>query len=178
MDLSEFFKWLKGIILGNSQVEEPKPQPEPQPEEYTVKTYKATGMEHRLDNLLRLGIENPSYSWTKKELIEEGLTEERIWETEFYPSKVELVPEPDNPYDPNAIKVVVDGEHVAYIKQGSCKHLLKVIKEDRIKKIECEIGGGRYKYIAEDYNDYGKEVYTLDRDTVPYFVHLQITEKR
>lgn len=174
MKLSAFFKWLKDKAAGTIQVEEPKPQPEA----YTVKTYKATGMEHRLESLLRLKVTNWDYPKTKKELIEDGLINERVWEFEFYPTKVDLVPEPDNPYDPNAIKVMVDGEHVAYIKSGSCKHLLKVIKEGRIKKIKCEIGGGRYKYISEGYNDYGKEVYTLDRGTAPHFVHLHIAEKR
>lgn len=143
----------------------------------TVKTYKATGMAYRLDNLLRLGVKNEEYSKSKKELIEDGQIGESVWEFNFCPSNVELIPEPDNPHDPNAIKVVVDGAHVAYIKKGSCAHLLKVIKENRIEKIECEIAGGQYKYVVEEYNDDGKKTYLLEKDNAPHFVHLHITEK-
>lgn len=33
-------------------------------------------------------------------------------------SKVKFEPEPDNPHDPNALKVLVDGEHVGYVPRG------------------------------------------------------------
>ena len=143
-----------------------------------IKTYHATGMGHYLDNLLSLGIKNEDFEKSKKALIDEGLVEERVWEYEFYPLKVELVPEPDNPYDSKAIKVIVDGVHVAYIKKGSCSHLLKVIQEGRIEGIKCQIGGGRYKYISEEWDDEMENVtYTLESDSRPYFVWLYITEK-
>jgi hypothetical protein len=138
-------------------------------------------MEHRLENLLSLSIENEDYSKSKKSLIEDGLIEEKVWEYEFYPNKVELTPEPDNPYDPNAIKVIVDGKHVAYIKKDSCAHLLKVIREGRIENIKCVIGGGNYKYIYEgegdDWEATGEPSYTLEKDFKSYFVWLYITEK-
>ena len=156
----------------------PKP-PEPAPKPDTVeKKYKVTGMEHYKENILSLSYENSNYSLNKRELIEEYLTEERIYEREIDVVRVELVPEPDNPHDPKAIKVILDGYHVGYIKAGSCTHLLKVIREDRIQKITCEAGGGRYKYVSLDgYTESGKEIYTLDRDTAPWFVHLTVTEK-
>ena len=156
----------------------PTPPPPPAPKKPEPKTYKVTGMEHYLDNILTLACTGDHYDLTKKELIEYGLTEERIWQQEFYPGKVELVPEPDNPHDPKAIKVMVDGQHVGYIKKGSCAHLLKVIKEGRLGRIECEMGGGNYKYIEEDYDDErDKYVYNMDRGSAPYFVHLKIEEK-
>ena len=114
------------------------------------KKYKVTGMEHYIDNIIALAVKNDDYRLSKKELIEECLENERIYECDFYFTKVELVPEPDNPYDPNAVKVIVDDVLVGYIKAGSCTHILKVLKEDRIVKIECEIGGGNYKYLGYD----------------------------
>lgn len=141
------------------------------------KTYRVTGMSNYEDNLLNLASENSDYELSKRELIDSGLIDEQIWKYDFYPEKVELVPEPDNPQDGNAIKVVVDGEHVGYIKSGSCAHLLKVISEDRIQKIDCTIGGGPCKYISEEYDDEkDKSTYTLEQDTRPYFVHLEIEE--
>lgn len=156
----------------------PKP-PEPAPKPDTVeKKYKVTGMEHYKDNILSLSYENSNYSLNKRELIDDYLTDEYIYEREIDVVRVELVPEPDNPHDPKAIKVILDGYHVGYIKAGSCTHLLKVIREDRIQKITCEAGGGRYKYVSLDgYTESGKEIYTLDRGTAPWFVHLTVTEK-
>ncbi len=142
-----------------------------------IKTYRATGMGYRIESLLSLGVENEDYHKTKKELIDDDLTDQRIYEYDFYPHKTELVPEPDNPHDPNAIKVVVDGVHIAYIKAGSCSHLLKVIGEGRIRKITCDIAGGKYKYVSCDYDDYGEEEYTVERDETPYSVVLHVTEE-
>lgn len=143
-----------------------------------VKTYHATGMGHRMADLLSLSFENDDFLKSKKALVEDGLIGEKIWERDFYARKVELVPEPDNPYDPKAIKVVADGVHIAYIKKGSCAHLQKVIREGRIEAIRYEIGGGKYKYIAEDWDEDGlKEIYTLEKGSAPYFVWLYVTEK-
>lgn len=146
-----------------------------------VKTYKVAGMSHYMDAILSLADENDDYSLSKRELVENDLVDQRIWQYEFYPIKTELVPEPDNPHDPNAIKVMVDGVQVGHIKRGSCAHLLKVINEGRLGRIGCMIGGGPYKYVYEDYKDDDwsadpKAVYTLEKDKVEYFVHLRIEE--
>lgn len=141
------------------------------------RTYRVAGTTFHSDNIMNLAIGNSDYELSKKELIDDDLINERIWEYEFDPSDVQLIHEPDNPEDPNAIKVIVDGEHVGYIKAGSCAHLLKVIREGRIAGITCEMGGGKYKYISTEYDDENdKDVYTLERDTCPFFVHLEITE--
>lgn len=141
-----------------------------------AKTYRVTGLEHHRDNILSLALENDDYTKTKRELIDELMTEERIWKYNFYPVKVDLVPEPENPYDPNAIKVIVDSVHVGYIKKGSCKHLLKVIAEGRLGDIDCTIGGGPYKYIYEDYDDNGNERYEMEREELNFSVVLHIVE--
>lgn len=142
-----------------------------------VKTYHAVGMNYRLGELLSLGVENEDYHKPGKYLTENGLIEQRIYEYKFYTRKTELIPEPDNPHDPNAVKVVMDGVHVAYIKAGSCTHLLKVIQEKRIKKIDCEISGGKYKYVSCEYDEDGNEEYTVDKDERPYTVTLYVTEE-
>lgn len=142
-----------------------------------VKSYRVTGMQFYIDNIMKLAVENPDFDMGKKELIDSGLTEERIWKYEFYERTAFLEPEPDNPTDKNAIKVIVGGEHVGYIKSGSCAHLLKIIREGRIVNVSCEMGGGQYKYVSEEYDDEkDKEVYTLERNDCPFFVHLSITE--
>lgn len=159
----------------------PSPAPAPiQPAQKgpEPKTYKVTGMQYRMENLMALADENICYDWSKKDLIDNDMTNERVYQYEFHPGKVELVPEPDNPHDPKAIKVVVDGQHVGYIKAGSCAHLHKVIRENRIERIECEMAGGKYKVVLAYYDEMTEKAkYTLERDEAPFWVHLQIYER-
>lgn len=149
-------------------IQTPKPAP---------KTYKVTGLAHYMENLMALASENDDYRLSKRDLIDNGLTDERVYQYEFYVNKAELVPEPDNPHDPKAIKVLVDGQHVGYIKAGSCAHLNKVIREGRIEKIDVEVGGGKYKIVREDCDEFGKDVYEMERDDIPFYVHLHIVER-
>lgn len=139
-----------------------------------TQTHKVTGVSHYLDNIMTLKTENFDYDLSKKELINEGYENERIYQFEFYPIKTELIPEPDNPHDPNAIKVVIDGVLVGYIKSGSCSRVHKLLRENRIKKIDAEIGGGKYKYIGYDEDD---DKYYIEKDDIPFFVHLNILEE-
>lgn len=143
-----------------------------------VKKYKVAGVTHYIDNILELATEDPDYDLSKRELIAEGRVQEMVWKYFFAPQKVQLVPENNNPHDPKAIKVVVDGQHVGYIKSGSCAHLRKVMDQGGIADIDCMIGGGPYKYVALEYDDEtDKEIYTLEKDETHIFVHLDITEK-
>lgn len=142
-----------------------------------IKKYKVAGVTHYEGNILNLAYENPDYDMNKRDLIDAGMTDEKVWKYEFNPSEVELVPEPDNPNDPNAIKVLVDGEHVGYIKSGSCAHIRKILKNNGIQNIDCIIGGGPYKLLYEDYDyEKDKDVYVLEKGDVNLFVHLEITE--
>lgn len=172
---------LKSLLFGKPEAEQSTPcapattiPPEQPPKE---KTYKVTSIDHRLDGFMQLASKNDDFRLSKKALIEEGLVSQRVYEYDFYATKAELVPEPDNPVDPKAIKVVVDGLHVGYIKAGSCTHLLKVLREDRIERISVALGGGKYKKITEVYNEDGDEVYELETYSTPWWVHLNIIEK-
>lgn len=142
-------------------------------------THKVTGISHYMDNIMKLAHENSDYDMSKKEIVDSGMIDERIWKYSFYPSKTELVPEPDNPTDPKAIKVIVDNRHVGYIKSGSCSRVLKLINENRIHGIDCTIGGGPYKIVYEDYDsEEDRDIYELERDQTNYFVHLTVYETK
>jgi len=154
------------------------PMPNTPAQNVKVNKYKVAGVTHYVDNILELATEDPDYDLSKRELIAEDRVQQRVWKYFFAPQKVDLVPENDTPQDPKAIKVIVDGQHVGYIKSGSCTHLRNVIDRGGIVDIDCMIGGGPYKYISMEYDDEtDKEVYTLEKDETTIFVHLNITEK-
>lgn len=131
-------------------VQAPVEQPSTPPEK--TERHRVAGTSYRIDAIKSLGIENPDYELTKQELVEE----------------------PDNDVDPNAIMVVLNGVHVGYIKAGSCNRVKKRMREDRIKRVTARIFGGRYKYVSTDYDDNGNERYTLEQGERAFTVMLTL----
>lgn len=164
------------------QAEKKEPIPAPvqapvgQPSTPSEKTerHRVAGTSYRIDAIKSLGIENPDYELTKQELVEDYLTDESIYEYEFPLFDAELIEEPDNEVDPNAIMVVLNGVHVGYIKAGSCNRVKKRMREDRIKRITARIFGGRYKYVSTDYDDNGNERYSLEKGERAFTVMLTL----
>ena len=137
------------------------------------RTYKVAGVTHYEKNILQFAKANAAYSMKTNDLVAAKLCNRNIYQYCFPQLQTELIPEPDNQYDPNAIKVIVGGVHVGYIKAGSCRHVLKLIVENRIEKIDCEIGGGKFLKIWSD----GKDIQQIEKGTNKYYVHLSIFEK-
>lgn len=162
-----------------AEVPEPKGGPadavaEPH-EQHKSENHHVTGTSHYQRELESLGEENPVYEYSKKELIDEGYEDEKVYYYDFSPTTVELVEELDNAYDPNAIKVVVDGVHIGYIKKGSCAHVKKLLHSGAITKISAEIRGGKYKFLYCEYDDEKeKDVYQLECGTLDYYATVII----
>lgn len=163
------------VLFGKKEQAPAKTQP--QVGEVKTVRHKVAGTSFRQAEIKAMGKKNPDYALTKAELFKRGLTE--VYEYTFWPVKAQLVPEPENPHDPNAIKVLVDGVHVGYIKAGSCAHVRKLLQENRIEKIVPQIVGGKSKsLVTYDADAKRLDDYTLERDDSPFGVHLNITEKK
>lgn len=120
-----------------------------------------------------LGTLNPDYQLTKSQLIKNKLINCAIYEYNFPSLTAELIPEPSNIHDSNAIKVVIAGQHVGYIKKGSCSHIKNLINSNAIKSVTANIYGGKNKYI-NCYDDSGDaDSYELEKDE--YDIGIKIT---
>lgn len=97
-----------------------------------------------------IGLLNSDYEETSKFLKENYYDGDIIYEYEFDPGKVELVPEPDNEYDPNAVAVHIDEVKVGHIKKGSTSYAKELMNSPNLVRIEATIEGGRYKQLYED----------------------------
>lgn len=139
-----------------------------------AETHKIAGVSFRQDDIRLLAHENPDYDCGKSELQERGLTDERIYQYDFPAVTARLEFEPENPHDPNAIKVLANDTHIGYIKAGSTAHVRKLIEQDVIAGMSLELSGGKYKYATE--TDNGK--IELDKDEVPFFAELTIFVKQ
>lgn len=146
------------------------------------KRHSIVGLDYRKANVMKLAKENPLYKLDKAAILKRGLVDTSIHKYIFTNEPVELVQEPDNPHDPNAIKVVVAGQHIGYIKAGSCAHLNKVIAEGRVEKILCRIYGGPYKGAFQDYDETldagfkGKPTYRMETGTDNFGAEIRVVE--
>lgn len=154
----------------------PAPEPVAAPSTRTV-SHKVAGTNYRQEIIQALGTKNPDYALNKRDLLKRWPQGVTVYEYTFHPQQAELVPEPDNPHDPKAIKVLVDGQHVGYIKAGSCAHIHRLLRENRIQKIEPKIIGGKYKELYSlDAGARSPEDYEFEKGAMPFGVRLEITE--
>ena len=136
-----------------------------------TETFHVAGTSYREDAILSLAEENDDYNLSKKELIDDGMEDERIYKYYFPTMHSELVPEPDNPHDPNAIKVLVNGVHIGYVKAGSCSHVKNLLASGKVSSYGVDIEGGPFKRVYED--DDGD--YQIEKENHNFSATLMIT---
>ena len=130
-------------------------------------TYRVSDL--RKDAIEKLARRNPDYDLNQETLVQKELCNQKIWRFSFVPGKkVELVPEPDHPRDPYAVKVLLDGMHIGYIKAQVRKELLKKLEEEPGTCLEALIRGGPYRVYYEEYDG----SYTMEQEDRPYFITL------
>lgn len=133
--------------------------------------FRVAGTSYHEHEIEELGYENPDYEMSKSEIVECGREDERIYKLNFAPTTVELVPEPENPHDPKAIMVLVDGSHVGYIKKGSTSRVRNLLSAGG--KVSAEISGGKYKEV---YLDEEQDKYQTEYGSTSYSVVISITK--
>ena len=155
----------------------PRKQEEPQKPGTKTVYHKVAGTSYRQKELLAMGNKNPDFALTKRELVKRWPDGVTVYEYKFSPKKAELVPDPDNEHNPKAIKVLVDGVHVGYIKDGSCAHIHKLLRENRLQSVTAQIIGGKYKELyALDQDARKVEDYEFEKEETTIGVRLAITE--
>lgn len=145
------------------------PTHEPAPRT-TTKTERihVRGLEYFTNNIKAVASENPDYDLTKQELADQ-YSDGKVWQYTFNVNGA-LVPEPDNPVDPNAIMVQANGLCIGHVPKGSTAHIRKLMESGRIKSMSLDIGGGKYKEVYED--DDGTT--QMDRDERPFSAVLEL----
>lgn len=140
-------------------------------------SHGVAGTNYHQKELQAMGKINPDYALDKRGLLKRWPAGVTVYEYTFSPKKAELVPEPENPKDPKAIKVLVDGVHVGYIKAGSCAHIHKLLRENRIQSITPQIMGGKYKAVySYEVGAKRSEDFEFEKGTSPLCVRLDIVE--
>ena len=102
---------------------------------------------------------NEDFDLTKSKIIKLCECTDTVYKWIPKTGVAELVPEPENKYDPNSIKVVVAGVVVGYIPKESCLEVHSLLSNGAIEKAFCHITGGICKRVIEEDYDYEKDQY-------------------
>jgi hypothetical protein len=91
----------------------------------------------------------PYLGYTSKEIKEELIFSDRFYKySPFELSDVDFVPELDNQFDPNAVKIVVRGYHLGYVTKSKNRKVLRLTADQNNEVIKiAKIYGGDYKDI-------------------------------
>lgn len=156
--------FLQRLLQG---LKNPAPQPSVAPPvmstpapQHKTENHQVSGVKYYTDAVMALAEPNPAYQKTQTVLQREGFIGKTVFEYKWPLCTAELVPEPENPHSPKAIKVLANGLHIGYIKEGSCARIHKLIQAGKIDHLTCEIGGGKGKMLIPDENS-SRERYLL-----------------
>lgn len=111
---------------------------------------EVAGVTYYLDSVMSLA--NESYKWHKPPAENAG---RRVYRYYFTNEPVELVPEPSNAHDPNAVMVMIAGRKVGYVPADDALRIKNLLRQSRIRNLSSFVHGGEYKDISPD----GSEVY-------------------
>ena len=136
--------------------------------------FKIAGISNYTDNIIdNLISDNPDYDMSKSELIDSYSDGDKIYQYDFKTTPLEVVPEPDNEHDSNAVAVKVDGILVGYIKAGNCSRVKNLLKSPDFHGMDLELAGGKFKKVIEEEND----KYSVEKGEAPFFAVLTIYTK-
>ena len=114
---------------------------------------------------------NLSTTELREELEEYGLKVFKYQDLDFF--NIELVPEVDNKYDPNAIKVLIFNNHVGYVPATIAKTIRKYFDNKKYNfVIEGEIKGGPYK----EWDDLNDKVITNNDLDIGFEIYLSVID--
>ena len=111
--------------------------------------------------------ENEEYDFGKKKIVEEGLEGKKIYRYDIYYESANLVPDPENSHDPNAVKVITGGVFVGYVPAKKVKEVTELINNNPDSKIKCEIYGGPYKILIDEGSG-------IEKDSTPFGANVHI----
>lgn len=133
------------------------------PSNYPIKI-DVVGESYKKDEIASVLSLNKLYLVTDSVFIEKVPSMESIYKYKYREADAVLLPEPTNPHDKNAIKVLVDNVHVGYIPKMQCLELKG--KLNKIKSVRANIHSGDYRYHTNNY------VYNSESD---FKIELYIT---
>lgn len=136
-------------------------------------TFVVRGTHYHREAIEAIGIPNPEYKESPEKLFQTHKEGDAIDKYTFDITDVKLIPEPGNEHDPDAIAVIMNGQHVGYVAKESTDKVRKYSDSDRIKSMTGTMKGGPYKTLH--ISEAGKKYVTTDKGHYDAHVTLMLT---
>lgn len=122
-------------------------------DEYKKIVFRVAGCHYRqktLKEVYKFYIEEyDAYNnFTDSDILEFGEAEWKIPNCTSFYCDCFLIPEPENEFDPKAIKVMMNDAHIGYVPADTTGKIHAIL--DRIKSITPFVCGGEYKEVVYD----------------------------
>jgi hypothetical protein len=150
--------------------EEETAETDPDSPYWEIAYFDIAGLYYHRRQIKELCRDNPDYSRSQAELIEDEMVDCDIPRYLFDQQDAELVPEPENPADPDAIRIDVSGKTVGYIKRRETDEIRTLLMHQQIGNISCEITGGPSRILYSGYSPArDKAIYeSVEREQAAY----------
>ncbi len=147
----KLFDFLLGERKHAEKATVPQRQEVASPETAKQEVFEVAGVTYYLKNLDKVAEMNPEWRKTRKALLNAGRGATKIYRYKKTIKPVELIEEPTNPHDKNAVMVQIDGVKVGYIYADQTTHVKEILRSKAIESLSATITGGEYKtVVAED----------------------------
>ena len=108
------------------------------------------------DAIVENSVKLKNFDLSDDELIDKK-PKQRIYQRCFpRGTKAEVIPEPNNPHDKNALMVMIGGQKVGYIPREDQPIAIAVMKNKR-QYFKPYLTGGNYKYVDGNYVEYNHD---------------------
>lgn len=124
--------------------------------------------------LIKESNDAPYLGYSSKEIKDELIFSDRFYKySPFEFSDVDFVPEIDNQFDPNAVKIVVRGYHLGYVTKSKNRKVLRLTTDPNNEVVKiAKIYGGDYKDIDPE----SDKLRTV-KDTFKIQIELKVFKK-
>lgn len=102
----------------------------------------------------------PAFQQSDEEFLRKHSSDRRVWQFKFTDAAGELVPEPTNEADPNAIMVVVAGQTVGYVPREETAAVRTLMRQPH--EVEVSIHGGPWKRNSGGFVEVGESDFTVE----------------
>lgn len=110
--------------------------------------FQIAGERYHMDEILSLGTFNKDFLLSKSDLYCKEFVNVPIVKYTFPSVETQIVPEPNNPNDKNAIKVMMNGKLVGYIPKKRCEQLLKDMASRKVVRVQGGIVCGDIRMLC------------------------------
>ena len=152
-------QWINGKFI-------PAPASAPVTELSSNYGFTVAGTNYRMDNVIRLATPMKKWDMSNEQLLAK-YPGKKIYRYYFVTEPVQLVLEPTNPQDPNAIMVLINNIHVGYVPSDCCSTVSRYMSTGHIS-LSAKVSGGEYKIV---YND-GQSAVFSDPVSISVYISL------